>query len=248
MEFDREKWAREEIRLAIELEKNSRGEKTENDPRDFTDDAINSLMVAGDCYEDILHSGAPRGLVFQMLNQLMQEQPLSPIHEDEDVWMLDPNQPENGTKYVCTRLPTLTKLVTTDENGDEKVEYNDLGRYYCFDLRHSTRPYTGDLAGAVLNEIEPIIFPYHPVGKYAIYTERLRAYETTEDVDTIGILHMRTPSKGLIAINKYFKLTPDKKVWVETDGVDYLTRKKKARDISYKEYKEKMAQEASDGK
>ena len=251
MEFDRKKWAREELRRAIEIEEKSRGEKSEKDLQNLAaEDAIKSLKIAEWCYETGLDSGAPRGLVCQMFNQLMRDQPLSPINEDEDVWILDPNQPENGTKYVCTRLPSLTKLVTADENGEKKVKYSDSGRYYAFDTFHHGRLYTGGLAESVLNDLVPIEFPYYPMGKFAICTEQFKAYPTTPDVDTIGIFHMRAPDGHVIPIDKYFKLTQDTGKWVKIDGADYQSRRKKARDISYKEYKEKMAQElpgVSDG-
>lgn len=247
MKFDREKWAQEELRRAIEIEKNSRGEKSEDVSEDLANDTIQALTAAVFCYEYILHSEVPKGLVSQVLNQLIQEQPLTPIHEDDDIWELDENQPETGTKYFCTRLPSLTKLVTTDEDGEEKVKYNDSGRYYCFDVFQPGRLYTGGLAEAVLNELAPIEFPYHPSGKFAICTERFRAYPTTPGVDTVGVLHMRVPDGHTVSINKYFKLMPDGSKWVETNGADYQSRRRKARDISYKEYKEKVAQEETDG-
>lgn len=248
MEFDREKWAREELRIAIEIEKKSWGENSENDPKNLaSDDTINSLSGAVFCYNYILNSGAPRGLVSQMLKQLMNDQPLSPIHENEDIWELDEEQPEVGTKYFCKRLPTLTKLVTIDEEGKEKVKYNDSGRYYAFDTFQPGRLYTGGLAEGVLNDLVPIKFPYHPMGKFAICTERFKSYPTTSDVDTIGILHMRVPDGHVIPIDKYFKLTPDTGKWVKINGADYQSRRKKARNISYKEYKEQMVRKASNG-
>lgn len=250
MEFDRNKWAQEEVRIAIEIEKNSRGEKSDDVSEDLTNDIVQALTTAALCYGHILYNDVPKGLVSKILNQLIQEQPLSPIHENDDIWELHDEQSEHGTKYFCTRLPSLTKLVTTDENGEEKVKYNDTGRYCCFDIFQPGRLYTGGLAEAVLNELVPIEFPYHPMGKFAICTERFKAYPTTSDVDTIGILHMRVPDGHVVPIDRYFKLTPDTGTWVQTDGADYQSRRKKARDISYKEYKEKMVQEqqeTSDG-
>lgn len=254
MEFDRKKWAREELRRAIEIEENSRGEKSEKDPRNLAaEDAVNALNIAEWCYETGLNSGAPRGLVCQIFNQLMQDQPLSPIQEDEDIWEwleerrgISPG--ESYIKYFCKRLPTLTKLVTTDENGEEKIKYNDSGRYYCFDAFQQGRLYTGGLAEAVLNELVPIEFPYYPTGKFAIFTERFRSYPTTPDVDTIGILRMRAPDGHTIFIDRYFKLTPDGDKWIQTDGADYQSRRRKAIDIFDRQHKEKMAQEEPDGK
>lgn len=248
MEFDLKKWAQEELRIAIETEEKSQGENSEKDTK-RANDILKALETAEGCYEVILDSRAPRSLVSQMLSQLMNGQPLSPIYDTDDIWELDENQPEYGIKYVCKRLPTLTKLVTKDEGGEEKVEYNDLGRYYCFDLAHSNRPFTGGLGGAVLNALEPITFPYYPIGKYSIFTERLRAYQdiSEDDVDTIGILRIRYPTSQIFTVEKYFKLTPDKEKWVETDRADYQARRRKAHDISYKAYKKKMDQEGANG-
>lgn len=219
----RKKWASDEIQLAIQLEKNAPGEETEK--ADQTNPVIDSLNLTHKLYCEVLDSGAPVGLVFRLLKQLVSHQPLTPIPDEDDIWEPSEDQPESGTKYICKRLYTLTKLV--HPNG--QVEFNDIGRYQCFDIRMAgPLPYTGGLGGSILNEMFPIEFPYYPIGKYSIFLSRFRAYEG-KDFDTIGILHIKMPSGQLIRVERYFKLAADKTQWVEIDKREFNAREERSR-------------------
>ena len=140
-----------------------------------------------------------RNILIRLLNEL----PLTPITDTEDIWEYSGlNSNSEYKSYQCKRKFGLFKMVY--ENGD--VEYSDNDRAYAIDIK------TGDsyhsLVCNIIDELFPITMPYYPpVNKYKVYTEEFLAegyYDDNGDYNTRAILYCVTPDGEKIEINRYY--------------------------------------------
>ena len=149
------------------------------------------------------HSGFSFGITRNILMRLINELPLTPITDTEDVWDHSVlNSDAECESYQCKRKFSLFKSVYKDGS----VKYHDVDRAYCIDIK------TGDSYQSgicnVIDEMFPITMPYYPtVNKYKIYTEEFIAegyIGDQTDYNTRSVLYCITPDGEKIEINKFY--------------------------------------------
>ena len=152
--------------------------------------AYRSLMEDG-------HSGASFAITRNILERLLNERPLTPIEDNEDVW----NEISEGI-YQCNRLHSLFKTV----HKDGSVSYGDNSRYVGIDEKG--HGYSSGLVSRIVNELFPITFPYYPEkGRYKVYTKSFiaKGFEGDNgDYNTEVVLYCVTPKGERVAINRYY--------------------------------------------
>lgn len=182
--------------------------------------AFNSLCEDG-------HSGFSIGSTKAILNRLINNKPLLPIEDTDDVW--NDISDISGLKgeevnYQCKRMPSLFKYVYADGT----VEYIDVDRYHGANINCLDATYRSGLIDTVMDELYPITMPYMPADRaFKIYTEDFLVDPSKGDYDTVGILYAITPSLERVEINRYFKETEE--VFDEIDKAEYDQRKEMAK-------------------
>ena len=176
--------------------------KKENPDFDFDSDAFD---YGCSCYKSALkaykslcedgHSGNSFGVTKNILIRLMENQPLTPITEDD---FFDISRSDHEQVFQCSRMPSLFKTV----KDDGTIVYDDIDRAYFIDIENPSDTYNSGTA--FLNEMFPITLPYYPVkGKYRIYEQTFLTDKSHGDFDTKGILYMLTPDNKRIDLNIY---------------------------------------------
>ena len=182
--------------------------------------AFNSLCEDG-------HSGFSIGSTKAILNRLINNKPLLPIEDTDDVW--NDISDISGLKgeevnYQCKRMPSLFKYVYADGT----VEYIDVDRYHGANINCLDATYRSGLIDTVMDELYPITMPYMPADRaFKIYTEDFLVDPSKGDYDTVGILYAITPSLEMVEINRYFKETEEG--FDEIDKAEYDQRKEMAK-------------------
>lgn len=218
--MDAREWAKNEIELAIKNEHQPNA--TEKEIQFGTGCFEAALHAYETMVEDVNAGKGALGLNAQILIQLVNKLPLTPIDDISDNWE-EIASDEHGILYRCKRLDSLNKLVKPDKT----VKFTDTNRYYCVDINDPESPFTGGLAGRVLDDILPIQFPYQPVGKIRIFLEQFSAYPDKKEPDTFGVLYFRFPDGQMQNANRYFKSDPKTEEWEEIRMTEYGSRRKK---------------------
>lgn len=138
-----------------------------------------------------------------ILNQLLDGNPLTPIHDTEDEWNKYVVQPkENGEDveyYISKRRPTLIKKIATNVYGVTTIEIADTEQFQIIDINSPGKPNVRDhIVHALVMGCFPIVFPYKPTGKIKIYIERFD--------DCIGVLYFRLPDGQMRKIMRFFQV------------------------------------------
>lgn len=221
-------WAKREIELAMT------GERFEG--KEAIDELYKVALEAFCDLSDKVDQVDKPGLAKTLITQLMHGDPLTPIEDNEEDWVVvegfDPavgNENPGWTIYQCKRRNSLFKKVSYDRKTGEEdsVEYNDTERSICYDI-NTNNAYTGGMGPAVLNKFDPIKMPYQPLGKIRIFTEDFKCHEDYDgDFDTVGVLYFRDPDGEVRQVMKFFKEDYKTKQMVEINKTEYLSRKKK---------------------
>ena len=216
-----ERWAENEVAIACCREKPDR----KDGEWDYGCACYESALKAfGSLCEDG-HSGFSIGLTKAILNRLINNKPLLPIEDTDDVWSDISDM--SGLKgeecnYQCKRMSSLFKYVYADGT----VKYRDVDRYHGVNINCPDAPYHSGLIDTVMDELYPITMPYMPADRaYKVYTEEFLVDPKNGDFDTVGILYVITPSLERVEINRYFKEAPNG--FAEIDEAEYVKRKMK---------------------
>lgn len=216
-----ERWAENEVAIACRREKPDR----KDGEWDYGCACYESALKAfGSLCEDG-HSGFSIGLTKAILNRLINNKPLLPIEDTDEVWSDISDM--SGLKgeernYQCKRMSSLFKYVYADGT----VKYRDVDRYHGVNINCPDAPYHSGLIDTVMDELYPITMPYMPADRaFKIYTEDFLVDPAKGDYDTVGILYVITPSMEKVEINRYFKEAPNG--FAEIDESEYVKRKMK---------------------
>ena len=216
-----ERWAENEVAIACCREKPDR----KDGEWDYGCACYESALKAfGSLCEDG-HSGFSIGLTKAILNRLINNKPLLPIEDTDEVWSDISDM--SGLKgeecnYQCKRMSSLFKYVYADGT----VKYRDVDRYHGVNINCPDAPYHSGLIDTVMDELYPITMPYMPADRaYKVYTEEFLVDPKNGDFDTVGILYVITPSLERVEINRYFKEAPNG--FAEIDEAEYVKRKMK---------------------
>ena len=214
-------WAENEVKLACKRE------NPDWDGKSF-DYGCSCYQNALDAYKVICeagHSGFSYGITRNILIRLLNEWPLTPIEDTEDIW--DKSvlcSQDDYNSYQCKRMSSLFKNVY----NDGKVTYHDISRSYCIDVKTGLT-YQGSPTN-LIDEMFPIIMPYNPpANKYKIYTEEFIAEGYTgdqTDFNTRAVLYCLTPEGEKVEINRYYADDKDTFRMKEISKGEYLERLK----------------------
>ena len=172
------------------------------------------------------HSEYSFSITKNILIRLLNELPLTPITDTEDIWDHSGlNSDNEHESYQCKRKFSLFKEVDKDGN----IKYHDNGRAYAIDIK-TGNTYSSWVC-SLIDEMFPITMPYYPsVNKYKIYTEEFIAEGYTgdqTDFNTRAVLYCLTPEGEKIEINKYYADTKDSFRMKEISKGEYEQRKAK---------------------
>ena len=216
-----ERWAENEVAIACCREKPDR----KDGEWDYGCACYESALKAFHslCEDD--HSGCSIGLTKAILNRLINNKPLLPIEDTNEVWSdISDMSGMKGEEcnYQCKRMSSLFKYVYADGT----VKYRDVDRYHGANINCPDAPYHSGLIDTVMDELYPITMPYMPADRaYKVYTEEFLVDPKNGDFDTVGILYVITPSLERVEINRYFKEAPNG--FAEIDEAEYVKRKMK---------------------
>ncbi|MCF0126035.1 MAG: hypothetical protein HUJ68_09850 [Clostridia bacterium] len=203
-------WAENEVKIASEKED------------DYGKLCYESALKAFKSLMDDGHSGMSFGITKNILIRLMEEKPLKPIEDTEDVWVknLWEKDGKENCSYQCKRMSSLFK-----EIKDGKTTYHDVGRavYREFNGHDWMTWGNGDVA-RLIDEMFPIIFPYYPpAGKYIVEGFSFDSVNAQPgEVDTKAYWTLKEPEGKIHKLNKFY-IEKDEK-WVETDFDEYKNR------------------------
>lgn len=216
-----ERWAENEVAIACCREKPDR----KDGEWDYGCACYESALKAFHSLCEDGHSGFSIGLTKAILNHLINNKPLLPIEDTNEVWSDISDM--SGLKgeecnYQCKRMSSLFKYVY----ADGMVKYRDVDRYHGVNINCPDAPYHSGLIDTVMDELYPITMPYMPADRaYKVYTEEFLVDPKNGDFDTVGILYVITPSLERVEINRYFKEAPNG--FAEIDEAEYVKRKMK---------------------
>lgn len=214
-----ERWAENEVAIACCREKPDR----KDGEWDYGCACYESALKAFHSLCEDGHSGFSIGLTKAILNRLINNKPLLPIEDTNEVWSDISDM--SGLKgeecnYQCKRMSSLFKYVYADGT----VKYRDVDRYHGVNINCPDAPYHSGLINTVMDELYPITMPYMPADRaYKVYTEEFLVDPKNGDFDTVGILYVITPSLERVEINRYFKEAPNG--FAEIDEAEYVKRK-----------------------
>ena len=195
-----ELWAEQEIEFAIKKEKESAMKAGEENVWEYGAGCYESALKALRSLLEDEHSGMSISFTKNILNQLIDGRPLTPIEDTEDMWIYRYTR-EDGTKvYKCIRMSSLFK----DIHPDGRITYTDVNRYYCRNI-DSNVPYKNGMAANILDEMFPITMPYMPSSNpYAIIMDDFLADRKKGDFDTKAYFEIITPEGEHVEINRYY--------------------------------------------
>lgn len=228
-----ERWAENEVAIACRREKPDR----KDGEWDYGCACYESALKAFHSLCEDGHSGFSIGLTKAILNRLINNKPLLPIEDTDEVWRDISDM--SGLKgeecnYQCKRMSSLFKYVYADGT----VKYRDVDRYHGVNINCPDASYHSGLIDTVMDELYPITMPYMPADRaFKIYTEDFLTDPKNGDYDTVGILYVITPSMEKVEINRYFKEAPNG--FAEIDESEYVKRKMKVQwdDLLFSDFK-----------
>lgn len=206
-------WAENEVKIFCGKSKKQSDDESDEISFDYTSACAESALKAYNSLCDDGHSGCSWGITKNILLRLMNNQPLTPI-TDEDFFIEDKDAVQSlwsdkllkkhGWKshIQCPRMSSLFRT----ELEDGRIIYDDIDRVVFIDIDNPNSWY--HTKHDFLDEMFPITMPYVPsVNKFKIYTKTFK-YDIDNkhsDFDTRGIFYMITPDGDKIKLNRFYK-------------------------------------------
>ena len=213
-----ELWAEREIEIACKLER----EEKDCGGWDYGVACYESALKAFKSLLGDEHSGFSIRLTKDILDCLIENQPLSPIEDTDDIWedVTGIGGYIDKKVYQCKRMSSLFK----DIYHDGTVKYSDNDRCCCVDIEDPNSTYRSGFVYSIMNDMFPITMPYYPSPTpIEVYCESFLTDEKNGDFDTKGILYAIMPSGEKKMINLFFK--EGKEGWVDINEAEYNLRK-----------------------
>lgn len=190
-------WAEREVEIAKKIERGN----TLKEDWDYGCACYESALKAYNSLMDDNHSGYSFCVTRQILINLMNSVPLTPIYGEDDEWDYGFSY-EDCKVYQNKRSYSLFKLVYKDGS----IKYHDTDRFICVNVdtkRHSHFKLVKDIAEEY---VESISMPYIPPNKpYEIHWSAFSYDKNNGDFDTWKIYRIVTPENKSITVDRYFK-------------------------------------------
>lgn len=206
-------WAEREIEIA---KKRERGDASEKD-WGYWCDCYDSALKAYNSLIDDNHSEFSFRVTRQILINLLNKIPLSPIHGEDDEWYYSFNH-EDYEIYQNRRLHSLFKHVYKDGS----IKYYDNDRFICVNVDTKRRSHFNMVKHMVEEYVESISMPYTPPNKpYEIYWSAFSYDKNNGNFDTLRIYRVVTPENKSIKVDRYFKSADCYSSFEEIDEDEY---------------------------
>ena len=225
----------ERAKYEVELAK----KKVMEDEDDFNEYLYACFDSALEAFEVLCkrgHSGISIEITKDILNKLIDGEPLTAIEDTPDVWdKVDLSPNDNAISYQCKRCSALFKKVFSD--GTVKYEYVDSATGIDA-ITGAT--YSSGLIRSIYDEMYPIKMPFvPPKDKAYIYTADFlfdkESVISDNDIDTVVVLYIQKGDKRT-EVNRFFRV-PDIEIddfctypgWVEIDINEFTYRMQTAK-------------------
>ena len=217
-------WAENEIKIACKKEAPNRQD--------------NEWDCGCACYESALkaykslmeddHSGASFSITKNILIRLMNNNPLTPI-TDED-FFVDDDYIRTSDEFLlniglkssiqCPRKSSLFR----DVHLDDTIVYHDADRVICREMDSDIWYYNGFIS-KFIHSMFPITMPYMPENnKFEVVVKEFNYNSPREDYDTFCIVSIKKPNGELVNMldRVYFKETESG--WEKISAEEYTER------------------------
>lgn len=167
-----------------------------------------SALGAYKCLIDCGHSGVSSSIARSILNDLVNEVPLTPLEDIPDEWVFA-GASEEEDSYWHRKRPSLFKHVN---RRTKSARFIDTNRVMCQDYgrvllgeEDAPKCYNG-FVSKLVHEIRPIRFPYMPTkAPYIALVEELLTDPKHGDFDSLALRAILTPRGRLVMVDKFFK-------------------------------------------
>ena len=177
---------------------------------------VNEAVKLFNELEDLQHTEESKVMIKRFLSRLIEDKPLSPIEDRDDMWdeVESPFEEDTGVEiYINKRLRTLFKRV----DGDD-VSYHDGNRVTCINMltgNNLTLSFVEDF----IDRNYPIKFPYFPTKKYIVKV-KLFSHNGSH---VMSIHNVIDPDGKITYFSKYYA-TNEKLEWKEITFHDFHNR------------------------
>ena len=198
---------------------------------------VNEAVKIFNELEDLQHTEESKVMIKRFLSRLIEDKPLSPIEDRDDVWdevdyrCLFPVEVHAGedietTLYINKRLRTLYRREVRDIKKDVLIEktYHDPTRVTCINTIDGKEVILS-LVNDYVDEHYPIEFPYFPTDKYIVNVILFNHKNPLEDgeEDTICIKTIIDPDHLVITPYAHYALN-EKRDWCKIHVSEYHKR------------------------
>lgn len=217
-------WAKQEVEI---MKKKMQGEKD----APYIICCCESALRAYESLIEDRHSGASFAITRDILNHLLNEIPLSPIEDADDIWGEFEWETPGEKAYQCKRRSALFKLV----HDDGTILYSDIDRV------RGRRPgthawFSNGFLTKFVDKLIPIEMPYTPRSRpYIMTVEECLFDKKNGDFDTLHYVELETGEGTTIPIHRYFKDDGESDDLIEIYESEYNYRKEHRVDREQKE-------------
>ena len=190
---------------------------------------VNEAVKIFNELEDIQHTEESKVIVKRFLSRLIEDKPLSPIEDRDDMWdEVGSHAVEDRevTLYINKRLRTLYRREVRDIKKDVLIEktYHDPTRVTCINTIDG-KEVVLSLVNDYVDEYFPIKFPYFPTDKYIVNVVLFNHKNPLEDggEDTICIDTIIDPDHRVAFPGAYYALNEERD-WCGIDSPEYYKR------------------------
>lgn len=222
-------WAERECRIACG--KINPKFDFDGDGFDYDCSCYKSALKAYKSLMDDGHSGMSFSFTKNILERLMDGQPLTPI-TDEDFFFENGDGVCEPPEYLvkrgikssiqCPRMPSLFR----EETLYGKVTYRDVERCVMVNVEEPSDTFSSS-DDRIIDELFPITMPYMPKkGRYEIYTQTFLTDRKNGDFDTRALLYTITPDGKRVDLNIYETERDGQWARITKDEYDALLEKR----------------------
>lgn len=190
---------------------------------------VNEAVKIFNELEDLQHTEESKVMVKRFLSRLIEDKPLSPIEDRDDMWdEVGSHAVEDSevTLYINKRLRTLYRREVRDIKKDVLIEktYHDPTRVTCINTIDGKEVILF-LVNDYVDEHFPIKFPYFPTDKYIVNVTMFNHKNPLEDgeEDTICIKTIIDPDHKIVFPGAYYALN-EEHYWLGINSPEYIKR------------------------
>ena len=176
-------------------------------------------------------SGCNITMTQEILNELINKMPLTPITGAEDEWKFFCENEDGSIEYQNIRFPALIKVI----HPDEAVHFSDNSRVKCLEIESNKDfPYTNSFITNLVDSMleYEITMPYKPSRKpIRVYLDKIMVNDNRVKYNIMNILCLYDSFDIMVEIGRYFKENELGTSYVEISEEEYDLLKKRKRNL-----------------